>query len=63
MTSILHSPITVSASALSYESPQVPTGDARFGETFGVVHREILAASIAEIHERSVALPITGRLL
>ena len=53
ITSVLNSPITDSARALSYASPRLPTDGAmaRVSEAIGVSHREILRPLIAVMDE------------
>lgn len=55
ISSVLNNPITVSASALSYESPVLPTDrrlDARLGQPLRVPNRQVLHAPIAVMHQR-----------
>ena len=65
MSSVLNNPITDSASALSYESPRLPTEgfDARLRQPLGVPNRQTLHAPVAVIHKARVGLAIVEGLL
>ena len=67
ITSVLKRPMIDSASALSYESPRLPTDGAMpaSARSIGVAHRQVLRPAIAVMHEpvRGFAAPVVNRLL
>src|SRR6266849_5282533 len=66
ITSVLNRPMMVSASALSYESPRLPTDGAMPASASRSVypHRHILPAAIAVMHQACgrIPAPVVDRL-